>query len=330
MEYRRLGKSGLRLSQLSFGSWVTFGTQVEGAQAKDLMALAYERGVNFFDNAEIYADGQSERIMGQTLKALGWPRDSYCVSSKVFWGGDKPTQVGLSRKHIFDACHAALKRLQVEYLDLYFCHRPDYDTPVVETVRAMTDLVRQGKILYWGTSEWPAQRISEAYEAAYRYGLEPPTMEQPEYNLLNRDKVEGEYRPLYESHGLGLTVWSPLASGILTGKYNNGIPQDSRMNVAGYEWLKKRLLSPEGHAKIEKAKKLDVLAKQLGTTMTLLSLAWCAKNPNVSTVILGASRRSQLEENLGALDVLPKLTLEVMSEIDVIFQNKPDDLPDFK
>jgi voltage-dependent potassium channel beta subunit len=320
MEYRRLGRSGLKLSALSFGSWVTFGSQLDEKLAGDCMTAAYEAGINFFDNAEVYAAGESERLMGLVLKSRGWGRDTYCVSSKVFWGGEKPTQTGLSKKHVFDACHAALKRLGVEYLDLYFCHRPDPETPIEETVRAMHQLVMEGKILYWGTSEWSAEQIAEAYEIAKTLGLTPPTMEQPEYNLFRRDRVENEYAPLFQKYGLGTTIWSPLASGVLTGKYLNGIPAGSRMTLPGYEWLRARYESPEGKSRNAKAKQLADIAQSLDVSLTNLSLAWCLKNPNVSTVILGASKKTQLEENLRALDVLPKLTESVMSEIDAITQ----------
>jgi voltage-dependent potassium channel beta subunit len=316
MEYRKLGKSGLKVSALSFGSWVTYASQVDDGLAVKLMALAYERGVNFFDNAEVYAAGQSEIIMGRALKTLGWGRDTYCVSSKVFWGGDRPTQNGLSRKHIFDACHAALKRLQVDYLDLYFCHRPDPDTPVSEVVWSMNDLLRQGKICYWGTSEWTAENLLEAYEFAKAEHLVGPTMEQPEYNLFRRKRVELELQPLYEKWGLGTTIWSPLASGLLTGKYAKGIPKGSRATLKGYEWLKNRFESPEGQAKIEKANELETLAKDLGMTLAELSIAWCLKNPRVSTVILGASKTEQLETNFKALDRQSLLTGEVMKKID--------------
>jgi len=330
MEYRRLGKSGLRLSALSYGSWVSFGNQMDEHKARECMVLAYEHGVNFFDNAEIYADGESERLMGKILKHTGWGRDTYCVSSKVFWGGEKPTQLGLHRKHVVDACHAALRRLQVDYLDLYFCHRPDIDTPIEETVWTMHNLVQQGKILYWGTSEWNAQQLTEAYAVAARHHLVPPTMEQPEYNLFKRERVEADLAPLYRDYGLGTTTWSPLASGVLTGKYNDGIPQDSRFNVAGYEWLKKRYSTPDGQQRIEKVRQLTAFARDLGTTPSLISLAWCLKNPNVSTVILGASRASQLADNLKALDVLPLLTDEVIARIETIFQNKPEGPEDYK
>lgn len=242
MLYRRLGKSGLKVSELSFGAWVTFGKQVDVSAAAKIMGTAYDAGVNFFDNAEGYEAGNAEQVMGDALKQLKWTRDSYAVSTKVFWGGDKPTQRGLSRKHIVDACHAGLRRLQVEYLDLYFCHRPDVDTPIEETVRAMHDLVAQGKVLYWGTSEWSAQQLTEAYAIARDNNLTPPTMEQPQYNMFAREKVEGDYRSVYDLMGLGTTIWSPLASGYLTGKYNNGIPDDSRFNLPGYEWLRKSVV----------------------------------------------------------------------------------------
>jgi voltage-dependent potassium channel beta subunit len=330
MEYRRLGKSGLKVSALSFGSWVTFGTQVNESAAVDLMKYAYDQGVNFFDNAEVYAQGQSEVLMGKALKKLELGRDTYSVSSKVFWGGEKPTQLGLSRKHVFDACHAALRRLQVEYLDLYFCHRPDIETPIEETVQAMSDLVRQGKVMYWGTSEWSAQQITEAYGIAKSQNLIAPTMEQPEYNMFHRQKVESDFRPLYENNGLGTTIWSPLASGVLTGKYNHGIPSDSRMNQPGYEWLRAQLESAEGRSRIEKVKKLEPVAKQLGCNLSQLALAWCLRKPFVSTVILGASRKSQLEENLKALPVVSKINHSVEEQIESILGNQPESPETFK
>lgn len=323
MEYRRLGRSGLKVSALSLGSWVTFGKQVDLNDAKTLLKTAYDSGVNFFDNAEGYEAGESEKIMGDAIDALGLPRDTFVVSSKVFWGGEKPTQLGLSAKHVRDACDAALRRLKVDYLDLFFCHRPDVDTPIEETVRAMHQLVMQGKIVYWGTSEWNAQQLTEAHAIARQEHLTPPTMEQPQYNMFNRDKVEGEYRPIYEQYGLGTTIWSPLASGILTGKYLDGIPDDSRMNLPGYEWLKDNLLSDEGKARLEKVRQLKPIADDLGLSLTHLSLAWCLKNPNVSTVILGASRLSQLEDNLKAMDVTDKLDASVMERIDAVLDNKP-------
>ena len=324
MEYRRLGKSGLQVSEFSFGSWVTFGKQVEGSDAVDLMAHAYDNGINFFDNAEGYESGNSEVVMGQALKTLGWSRDSFVVSSKVFWGGSKPTQRGLSNKHVTDAAHAALKRLQVEYLDLYFCHRPDIDTPIEETVRAMHNLVTQGKVLYWGTSEWSAQQLTEAYAVARQYGLTPPTMEQPQYNIFERRKVESDYLPLYDLIGLGTTIWSPLASGILTGKYNKGTPNDSRLNLPGYEWLKEKWSSATGRAQLAQVAELTALADEIGISMTHLALNWCLANRHVSTVILGASRLSQLKDNLAALEHKGKVTADVLARIDEIVGNKPE------
>jgi voltage-dependent potassium channel beta subunit len=323
MEYRRLGKSGLKVSEFSFGSWVTFGKQVDGGDAVSLMAHAYDNGINFFDNAEGYESGNSEIVMGEALKTLGWSRDSFIVSSKVFWGGAKPTQRGLSNKHVTDAAHAALKRLQVDYLDLYFCHRPDIDTPIEETVRAMHNLVLQGKILYWGTSEWSAQQLTEAYAAARQHNLTPPTMEQPQYNLFERQKVESDYLPLYDLIGLGTTIWSPLASGILTGKYNKGTPNDSRLNLPGYEWLKEKWSSETGRAQLAKVEELSALATEIGISMTHLALNWCLANRHVSTVILGASRLSQLKDNLAALKHKDKLTADVLARIDAIVGNKP-------
>ncbi len=323
MQYRRLGSSGLHISALSFGSWVTFHTQVDGTLAKQLMTTAYEAGVNFFDNAEVYARGQSELIMGSVLEELGWGRDTYLVSSKVYWGGDRPTQKGLSRKHIHDACHAALKRLRVDYLDLFFCHRPDLECPIEETVRAMNDLIRQGKVLYWGTSEWTAEQIVEAAGIARALGLQGPTMEQPQYNMLVREKVELEYHRLYETVGLGTTIWSPLASGILTGKYSKGIPDDSRLALPDYKFLRDQLETEKGRERVATAERLGEVADELGVSLPKLALAWCLKNPHVSTVILGASRLSQLEENLAALEVVDQLTDEVMERIEAVLGNKP-------
>ncbi len=317
MEYRKLGSSGLKVSALSFGSWVTYAKQVDGKLAESLMGLAFDAGINFFDNAEVYANGQSEIIMGEALKKLKWGRDSFCVSSKVFWGGDRPTQMGLSRKHIFDACHAAMKRLQVDYLDLYFCHRPDPDTPVSEVVWAMNDLLRQGKICYWGTSEWPVESLTAAYDFAEKHHLLGPTMEQPEYNLFHRHRVEIEYAPLYE-RGLGTTIWSPLASGLLTGKYTKGIPSDSRAALKGYEWLRARFESPEGQEKIRKAVALEGVAKELGLSLAELSLAWCLRKPNISTVILGASSVDQLKANLKAIESFQGLRPETLEKIEEI------------
>ncbi|WP_374623454.1 potassium channel beta subunit family protein [Devosia sp.] len=326
MDYRRLGKAGLRVSEFSFGAWVTFAKQVGEDAAQSIMAHAYDNGINFFDNAEGYETGNAERVMGEALKQLGWARDSYAVSSKVYFGGNgkKPMQKGLSAKHVADACNDALKRLQVDYLDLYFCHRPDLDTPIEETVRAMHNLVVQGKVIYWGTSEWTAQQLTEAYAVARQYGLTPPTMEQPEYNLFRREKVEAEFLPLYSLFGLGTTIWSPLASGILTGKYNDGIPADSRMNLPGYEWLKARLDSDKGRDELAKVKKLAKLADEVGLPIHHMALLWCNANPNVSTVILGASRLSQLKDNLEALKHKAKMTPEVMARIEAIVANTPE------
>jgi voltage-dependent potassium channel beta subunit len=322
MNYRRLGKSGLKVSELSFGSWVTFGQQLDVDKAVECMTIAYDAGVNVFDNAEAYAAGQSEIVMGRALKQIGWRRDSYIVSSKVFFGAQqpnpKPTQRGLSRKHIVEACYQSLERLQVDYLDLYFCHRPDSEVPIEETVRAMTELIQRGHILYWGTSEWSAQEIMEAYSAARQYDLIPPTMEQPEYHLFHRHRVEQEYSRLYEVIGLGTTIWSPLASGFLSGKYNNGVPQDSRVNLPGYEWLRERLLSDEGQQQLAAVRELAEIAEQLGTTLPRLALAWCLKNPNVSTVITGASRPEQIVENMQAAEVVPQLTDDVIAKIDSV------------
>lgn len=288
------------------------------------MKTAYDAGVNFFDNAEVYANGESEVIMGKVLKKMEWPRDSYCVSSKVFWGGDKPTQRGLSRKHIHDACHAAMERLQVDYLDLYFCHRPDRQTPIEETVRAMDALVRQGKVLYWGTSEWSADEIRAAYGAAGQYNLEPPIMEQPQYNLFEREKMERDYLRLFEDEGIGTTIWSPLASGILTGKYAEGIPSGTRMELPEYGFLRKRLESDRGREMVERTKRLAELASDVGISLIHLALAWCLKNPNVSTVILGASNVDQLKDNLQAAEAVEKLTPDVMERIEGIVQSKPE------
>ena len=324
MQYRRLGKSGLQVSEFSLGSWVTFAKQVDTGDAKSLMTAAYDAGVNFFDNAEGYEAGASETVMGAALTDLGWSRDTFVVSSKVFWGGEKPNQKGLSRKHVIEACHKALKRLQVEYLDLYFCHRPDVDTPIVETVRAMHDLIAQGKVLYWGTSEWSAQQITEAHQAARDWHLTPPTMEQPQYNLFERHKVEEDYLPIYDTYGLGTTIWSPLASGLLTGKYNNGLPADSRAMLPGYEWLRKEFESPDGQSKLAKVKALAKVADQAGLPIHHLALLWCLANPRVSTVILGASRLDQLTDNLAALSARNAMTPDLAEAIEAVMQTKPD------
>ncbi len=327
MQYRRLGKSGLQVSVLSFGAWVTFGNQLDANAALELMAAAYDAGCNFFDNAEAYASGRAETIMGEALSKSGWRRDSYIVSSKVFFGSlEKPSRLqrGLSRKHIYEACHQAIQRLQCDYLDLYFCHRPDAKVPIEETVRAMTELIWRGDVLYWGTSEWSAQQLMEAYAVARQYNLIPPTMEQPEYNMFHRYRVEVEYSRLYndDTLGLGTTVWSPLASGLLTGKYNEGIPADSRFNLPGYEWLKEKLTGDDAERNLERVKQLAQLAKELNTSLPKLALAWCVKNSRVSTVITGASKVSQVQENFTALDVLPSLTDEIMARIETILENK--------
>jgi voltage-dependent potassium channel beta subunit len=324
MEYRRLGKSGLQVSALSFGSWLTFGKQIGNTTADELMSIAYDNGVNFFDNAEIYARGQSEIVMGEILKKKDWRRDSYTVSSKAFFGLGgkdlKPTQQGLHRKHLVEACEQALQRLQLDYLDLYFCHRPDKQVPIEEVAWTMHNLIVQGKILYWGTSEWSAQEIMEAHIAAQRYNLIGPTMEQPQYNMLCRDKVEVEYSQIYKTVGLGTTIWSPLASGVLTGKYNDGFPTDTRLGIEGMDWLKDRTLASTN---VEAAKKLAAFAKELGMSLPVLAIAWCLKNENVSTVILGASKTTQLTENFKALEAKQKLTAEVMDKIELILGNKP-------
>ncbi len=323
MLYRRLGKSGLKVSEFSLGSWVTFGKQVHETDALKIMTTAYDAGINFFDNAEGYEAGASETLMGAALKTLGWQRDTFIVSSKVFWGGAKPTQRGLSRKHVTDGCHAALKRLQVDYLDLYFCHRPDVDTPIEETVRAMHDLIQQGKVLYWGTSQWTAQQITEAWAAAKDLRVSPPVMEQPQYNFFDRDKIENEFLPLYDLTGLGTTIFSPLASGVLTGKYNDGIPANSRLNLPGYEWLKAEWASDAGKEKLVKVGQLAALAKSAGLPIHHMALLWCLANPHVSSVILGASKASQLQDNLAALDKRALLTDDLKAGIEDILQNKP-------
>lgn len=323
MEYRRLGKSGLQVSALSFGSWITFGKQIENNTADELMSIAYEHGVNFFDNAEIYAAGKSEIVMGNILKQKNWARSSYCLSSKVYFGYEdkKPNQTGLSRKHIIEGCNAALKRLQVDYIDLFFCHRPDKNTPIEETVLAMNTLIQQGKILYWGTSEWANDEIMAAIAVAKDYKIIGPTMEQPQYNMFERTKLEKDYLLLFRDYGLGTTIWSPLASGLLSGKYNNGISTDNRLHIEGMDWLKERTLGEA--SKIDKTIQLSKLANEMGTSLAKLAIAWTVKNPNVSTTILGASKKEQLIENLQALDVVPMLTPEIMDKIETILNNKP-------
>ncbi len=324
MQYRRMGNTGLQLSVLSFGSWVTFAKQFQEKTAEELMTMAYNNGINFFDNAEVYALGESERLMGKVLKKKKWDRTSYTISSKVFFGhrgaANKPNQTGLSRKHITEACHEALQRLQTEYLDLFLCHRPDKNTPMEEVVRSMNTLIEQGKIFYWGTSEWSAAEIVEAHMVAKDLRLIGPAVEQPQYNLFTRQKMEVDYYTIFKNIGMGTTIWSPLASGILTGKYNEGIPKNSRMAVAGFEWLRDRELND---ARIKSVIKLEKIAKQLETSLATLSIAWCIKNPNVTTAILGATSKKQLQENLKALEVLPKLTQEVMDKIDATMATKP-------
>lgn len=324
MEYRHLGASGLKVSALSLGAWVTYGGQVGEEVAFECMKAAYEAGVNFFDNAEAYANGNAEIVMGNVIKKAGWKRSDLVISSKIFWGGRGPNDTGLSRKHIIEGAHAALNRLQMEYVDLLFCHRPDRETPIEETVRAMNTLIEQGKVFYWGTSEWSAQQITEAYGIARREHLIPPLMEQPQYNMFHRERVEREYAHLYQEIGLGTTIWSPLASGLLTGKYNQGIPEGTRVTMEGYGWLKEMLESEETKRNIEKVKQLATIAERMGCTLAQMSLAWCMKNPHVSTVITGASKPTQVVENMRALDLLEKLTSDVMESIEDILQNKPE------
>jgi voltage-dependent potassium channel beta subunit len=322
MNYRYLGRSGLQVSELSLGSWVTFGNQVGEDLARECMATAYAAGVNFFDNAESYAGGQSEIVMGNVLKKLGWRRGSYLISTKFFWGlHEGPNEKNtLNRKRLLDAMDGSLKRLQLDYVDLVFCHRPDPFTPVEETVWAMHDLVSRGKAVYWGTSEWSAAEIMAAWQIADKHHLHKPVMEQTQYNMFHRQKIEQEYSRLYRDIGLGVTTWSPLASGLLTGKYNDGIPAGSRGNLKDYEWLKPSVSDP---VRIDKVKKLVPIAAEMGISMAHLALAWCLKNPNVSTVITGASRLEQVRENMKALDAVEKLTPVVMSRIDAILENKP-------
>lgn len=322
MEYNNLGKTGLPISRLSFGSWLTFGKQIDESLVERLMGIAYDHGVNFFDNAEIYARGMSETVMGKVLKKSGWTRDSFIVSSKVFFGagGQLPTQKGLNRKHVFEACHQAMERLQVDYLDLYLCHRPDKKTPIEETVWAMHHLIEQGKVLYWGTSEWSAQEIMEAHVFAKQNHLIGPVVEQPEYNVFARHKVEVEFDQIYKTVGLGTTIWSPLASGVLSGKYIDSNPIDTRLGMEGLEWLREKNLTPE---KVETTRKLANLASELGISLAQMSIAWCLKNPNVSTVILGASQEAQLHENLASLDHVGLLSSEIMENIERIVGNKP-------
>jgi voltage-dependent potassium channel beta subunit len=324
MEYRRLGTSGLQVSALSYGSWVTFDHQMAEERSAECMMAAYEAGVNFFDNAEAYAQGKAETLMGKAIRRAGWKRSDIVISTKVFWGGKGPNDQGLSRKHILEGTDASLARLQMDYVDLIFCHRPDAHTPIEETVRAMSYLVDRGKAFYWGTSEWSAEQIREAHAIARQEHLVPPTMEQPEYSMFHRDRVEREYARLYDELGLGTTIWSPLAYGVLTGKYADGIPEGSRMSLKGFEWLRDGLESSEGKDRIDKTSRLAPVAEEMGCSLAQLALAWCLKNPNVSTVITGASRPEQVTENMKSLDVVERITPEVMETIEDILQNRPE------
>jgi len=320
MEYRRLGKAGIKVSALSLGAWVTYGGQVGQDTADSCMTAAYEHGVNFFDNAEAYANGNAEIVMGNTIKKMGWQREDLVISTKIYWGGKGPNSTGLSHKHLIEGVNNALRRLQTDYVDLVFCHRPDRNTPIEETVRAMDQIVRSGKAFYWGTSEWTAAEIMRADGLARQYGLTPPSMEQPQYHMFERQKFEKEYDILFRELGYGATIWSPLASGLLSGKYNHGIPEGSRATLPGYEWLHKYVITAE---RIEKVKQLVPVAEELGCTMAQLALAWCLKNPNVSTVITGASRPEQVHENMKALEVAAWLTPEFLERIEGILENSP-------
>ncbi len=331
MEYRFLGRSGLKVSALSFGSWVTFGEQVDTDLAYNQMKAAYDAGVNFFDNAEAYEMGKSETIMGQVIKKAEWKRSDLVLSTKIFWGGERVNDQGLSFKHIKEGTEASLRRLQTDYVDLIFCHRPDKFTPVEETVWAMNQVINEGKALYWGTSEWSADQIRKAYDFARENHLRPPLMEQPEYNMFKRDKVEKEFSALYEDIGLGTTIWSPLASGLLTGKYNDGIPEGSRLDLDKYSWLRKKLLESEkGKAKLRKVEKLAKVSDEIGVPMPQLALAWCLKNENVSTVITGASNVEQVEQNMKTMDIIDKVDDEVMERIEGILDNKPKEEIDWR
>ncbi|MFO7655014.1 MAG: aldo/keto reductase [Candidatus Krumholzibacteriia bacterium] len=330
MEYRFLGRSGLRVSALSFGAWVTFSDQLDDDLALACMRAARDAGVNFFDNAEVYAAGKAEEIMGRVLEQTGWRRPDLVISTKIFWGGKGPNDAGLSRKHIVEGTAAALERLRLTYVDLIFCHRPDPSTPMEEVVRAMNHVIDRGWAFYWGTSEWSAEEIREAWHVARREHLVPPLMEQPQYNMLSRERVEKEYASLYDDIGLGTTIWSPLASGLLTGKYNEGVPPDSRLALESYSWLRDMVLGAEAEANIAKIRKLGELAGELGCTQAQLAIAWCLKNPRVSTVITGASRPEQVQENMKALDVAPRLDAAAMERIETILENRPSRRPDFR
>ncbi len=327
MEYRFLGNTGLKVSALSLGSWVTFGGQIDEDKSFEIMKAAYEQGINFFDNAEVYAHGKSETVMGKIIKRAGWKRSDLVLSTKIFWGGDGVNDRGLSRKHIIEGTNAALERLQTPYVDLIFCHRPDPYTPIEETVRAMNYIINSGKAFYWGTSEWSAEQIRQAYEVARSEHLIPPVMEQPQYNMLHREKMEKEFLPLFRDFKLGTTIWSPLASGILSGKYNDGIPEGSRLSLKEYQWLLERYQAINWK---DRSEKLGTLAKKLNITQSRLAIAWTLKNPNVSTVITGASHIDQLHENLKALDDVKLLTDDIMQEIETILQNKPEQEIDFR
>ena len=323
MKYRHLGKTGIQVSELSFGSWVTFHNQADVKLAVDMMSAAYEAGVNFFDNAEVYAGGKSEKVMGEALKQLKWRRGSYLISTKFYWGlnngiNEKNT---LNRKRLIEGIHASLERLQLDYVDLIYCHRHDPTTPIEETVWAMHNIIEWGQALYWGTSEWAASEIIQAIEIAERHHLHKPVVEQPQYNMFERKRMEGDYTRFYKEYNYGSTIWSPLASGLLSGKYNKGIPKDSRGALKGYEWLKNKLTDEQ---KLAKVAALEPIAKELGCTLSQLALAWCLKNPFVSTVITGASRVEQVHENMQASDVVDKITTEIMETIDVIFEVKKE------
>ncbi|GAA5522351.1 aldo/keto reductase [Aliifodinibius salicampi] len=331
MKYRFLGRSGLKISALSFGSWVTFGDQIDEDIAYKSMKEAYDAGVNFFDNAEVYADGKSEVMMGNIIQKAGWKRSDLVLSTKIFWGGEGPNDQGLSFKHIKEGTEAALKRLQTDYVDLIFCHRPDKFTPIEETVWGMNQMIKEGKALYWGTSEWPANQIRQAYDIARREHLRPPLMDQPQYNMFCREKVEQEFAPLYDEIGLGTTIWSPLASGLLTGKYNDGIPKGSRLSLEKYDWLREKLLETEsGRQKLQKVERLSKIADKASIPMPQFALAWCLKNPNVSTVITGASKPEQVRQNMKAIEVVDKLTPDIMSQIEEVLDNEPEEEPNYR
>ncbi|HEX9090232.1 MAG TPA: aldo/keto reductase [Anaerolineales bacterium] len=330
MEYRHLGKSGLEISALSLGAWITMGGQIGEDTSYECMQLAYDAGVNFFDNAESYAHGNAELVMGNVIKKAGWKRSDLVISTKLFWGGDRPNQTGLSRKHLIEGTRASLGRLEMDYVDLIFCHRPDIYTPIEETVRGMNFIIDQGLAFYWGTSQWSAAQIMEAYSIARRYDLIPPTMEQPQYNMFKRNKIELEYLHLYDEIGLGTTIWSPLASGLLTGKYNQGIPEGTRITLPGYEWLREDFEDASGKQNIEKVKQLVPIAENLGMTVAQLAIAWCLKNPHVSSVITGASEPQQVNENMKAVDLQSKLTPDVLDQIESILANKPAPLSDYR